>query len=435
MVLIANILSDFIHLSQILVLCKNILMFKKRDNKTLKYLNVILVIIFSALIYETERYNAYLVALEYYLFICVFLFMAYMEPIRKICIFNVWLIFLTTMFDEMSSVFIDILFNIICIQNIYVSKISTQLVTLFFLGIVSYLLQKKSRQGISSINNTYLAFFSLIIAADTIVIVVLSQLTKEIVKVNHRIIYDIVLMVVILGVFAQMAMILMLIVSRDIHKEKEALMEKYLNEQTEHYEYLDLRERETKKFRHDIRSHLYVLRSLYEKQEYEEFDKYLEKIEGRIEAFGNKISVNNSIVDAVLNKYLVEAEQKHIYMEVKGHFPTECSISAFDLCTIVSNLLSNAIEAAHRCGGDQVQISFRYNEQEIFISVENDYDGVILFDGDVMKTRKDDKSSHGFGLESIEECVKRNGGYMNIQTENCRFKTMLLLKNDSKETL
>lgn len=435
MELIAGVVSDFLHVSQILVLCDSILMFKKRINGAEKYLTLVLFIIFSILIRVAAESNVYLMALEYCLFIFLLLFIVYDEPIKKLCLFSMWLMFLTALFIQMSSILVDMLFNIVSIEKTYISELVTQAITLVFVIVVCSLLQKNSKQGISIINNTYLSFFTLITIADTIVIAVLAQLINEAVKINHRIIFEIVFIVVILGVFAQMAMVLMLIVSRDIHKEKEVLMEKYLNEQKEHYEYLELREHETKKFRHDIRSHLYVLHSLYQRQDYEKFDEYLEKIDGRIDAFGNKISVNNSIVDAVLNKYQVEAEQKHIHLEVKGHFPTECSISAFDLCTIVSNLLSNAIEAAYRCGGDLVQVAFRYNEREILISVENDYDGVILFEGDVMKTRKEDMNSHGFGLESIEECVKRNGGYMNIQTENYKFKTMLLLKDGNEEAL
>lgn len=371
MELIASMLSDFLHMFQVTLVCNSILELKKRNNIVKKYLSLVLFIVFSVLIYQTTKINIYLMSLEYYLFIFIFLFMTYDEPIRKIGLLSMWLIFLTSLLNKMSSVLVDMLFNIVYIENAYISKLAMQIITLIFLVTVGNILQNYSKQGVGRINNIYLSFFTLITIADTVVIVVMSRLINEVLEIRHRFIFEIVFIIVILGVFIQMAMILMLIVSRDIHKEKEVLMEKYLNEQAEHYEYLELRERETRKFRHDIRSHLYVLRSLYERQEYDKFDEYLEKMDGRIEAFGNKISVNNNIVDAVLNKYLVEAEQKHVHLEVKGHFPVECGISAFDLCTIVSNLLSNAIEAAYRSGGDLVQIAFRYNEQEIFISVED----------------------------------------------------------------
>lgn len=433
MEILIGILSDFIHVTKFMVICNVILNLKRRKNRIVQCVVIVVLIGFSMLIDYTSSSN--IAFIEYLLFVLIFIILFYDENIKKILVVGTWLTFLIAMFDEMSLALVNAVFEIVNVQNEIALDFFTQIITLLFVIIVANLLMKKSERGFRYVKNIYLIYFTIIVLVDMFSLVILADFATYIMPLGRKIVFEIVFVIVILGIFVQMAMLLLLIVSRDVYKEKEALMEKYLNEQTEHYEYLELRERETKRFRHDIRSHLYVLRSLYEKQEYEEFDKYLEKIEGRIEAFGNKISVNNSIVDAVLNKHLLEAEQKHIHLEVAGHFPTKCSVSAFDLCTIVSNLLSNAIEAAHRCGGDQVQIAFRYNEQEILILVENDYDGVILFEGDVMKTRKEDKNSHGFGLENIEECVKRNGGYMNIQTENCRFKTMLLLKNDSKEAL
>lgn len=435
MELVVYIVSDFLHILKFLVACDWVLVLKKKENNHQGHGILCLSILFSTLIYCARKFSVDIAMLVYFIFVFSSLEITYSEKRQKICLISIWLMFVMTMFDVMSTVLIDLIFSIFNIKDLYLSKILVQLVTLIFVTIVGIILKKKNKRGIYGVSNLYLICFSLLTIVNSFVLSVLENMVLNAIYTDKKVVLGIAVIIIVLGTFLQMAMLLVLIVSRDTYKEKEALMEKYLNEQTEHYEYLELRERETKRFRHDIRSHLYVLRSLYEKQEYEEFDKYLEKIEGRIEAFGNKISVNNSIVDAVLNKHLLEAEQKHIHLEVAGHFPTKCSVSAFDLCTIVSNLLSNAIEAAHRCGGDQVQIAFRYNEQEILILVENDYDGVILFEGDVMKTRKEDKNSHGFGLENIEECVKRNGGYMNIQTENCRFKTMLLLKNDSKEAL
>lgn len=435
MELVVYIVSDFLHILKFLVACDWVIVLKRKENKYQSCGIVCLTILCSTLIYCSREFSMDIAMLVYFVFVFISLEITYSAKRQKICLISIWLMFLMTMFDMMSTVLIDLILSIIKVEYPYLSKILVQLVTLGFVAIVGILLKRKNERGIYGVSNIYLLCFTSLTIVNSFVLSVLENVVLNDIYTDKKVILGIALIIIVLGTFLQMAMLLILIVSRDIHKEKEALMEKYLNEQTEHYEYLELRERETRKFRHDIRSHLYVLRSLYESQEYDKFDEYLEKMDGRIEAFGNKISVNNSIVDAVLNKYLVEAEQKHIHLEVKGHFPMECGISAFDLCTIVSNLLSNAIEAAYRCGGDLVQIAFRYNEQEIFISVENDYDGVVLFDGDVMNTRKDDKNSHGFGLESIQECVKRNGGYMNMQTENHKFKTMLLLKDDNKEAL
>ncbi|MBE5878187.1 MAG: hypothetical protein E7290_15055 [Lachnospiraceae bacterium] len=63
------------------------------------------------------------------------------------------------------------------------------------------------------------------------------------------------------------------------------------------------REKETKKFRHDLRSHMELISNLAKNREYEKIDSYLEKMNIKIDSFGNIITVQNGIVDAIINQY------------------------------------------------------------------------------------------------------------------------------------
>ena len=65
-------------------------------------------------------------------------------------------------------------------------------------------------------------------------------------------------------------------------------------------------------------------------------DKYLEEIIEHVDNLGDSINVGNDIVNALLNKYYAEAKNKAIIMNVSGHFPNICNISAYHLCTIFS---------------------------------------------------------------------------------------------------
>ncbi len=48
-------------------------------------------------------------------------------------------------------------------------------------------------------------------------------------------------------------------------------------------------------------------------------------------------------------------------------------MSAYDLCTVLSNLLSNAIDAEKEAGGKTIYCGVRYDETQILIVVKNDY--------------------------------------------------------------
>ena len=93
-------------------------------------------------------------------------------------------------------------------------------------------------------------------------------------------------------------------------------------------------------------------------------------------------------------------------------------------CTIISNLLNNAIEACEKIQEDKRIIEFEiagYNSQ-IFISVRNSYDmESIINQKQKFITTKEDKLNHGIGLENVRRTVKKYDGDMRISQENERF--------------
>ena len=93
-------------------------------------------------------------------------------------------------------------------------------------------------------------------------------------------------------------------------------------------------------------------------------------------------------------------------------------------CTIISNLLNNAIEACEKIQEDKRIIEFKiagYNSQ-IFISVRNSYDmESIINQKQKFITTKEDKLNHGIGLENVSRTVKKYDGDMRISQENERF--------------
>ena len=93
-------------------------------------------------------------------------------------------------------------------------------------------------------------------------------------------------------------------------------------------------------------------------------------------------------------------------------------------CTIISNLLNNAIEACEKIQEDKRIIEFEivgYNSQ-IFISVCNSYDmESIINQKQKFITTKEDKLNHGIVLENVRRTVKKYDGDMRISQENERF--------------
>ena len=300
------------------------------------------------------------------------------------------------------------------------------IVILYFSGKLS---KKKIKDKLQFIEKKYIALFLFVLIVDCIIVCILGDFVLNVYVSNNQFSFLFFYILVVIGIFFQLFLVIALILSRNLYREKEVLARQYLNDQKQHYEYLKQRERETKKFRHDLKNHMYLLSNMYIQGNLEDFLAYMEQINKKIGSFGNPISVNNEIADAIFNKFYYEGKKQNILFNVQGHFPSDCSIQAYDLCTILSNLLSNAMQAQTECEGGTIEVSIRYTDREITIKIENHYLQEPLQTEGIFQTRKMDKENHGFGLENVKECVEKNHGQIMIKTGNNRFEVMLSLHN------
>lgn len=278
---------------------------------------------------------------------------------------------------------------------------------------------------IGGVGNKYAFFFMLLVILQCFMVTAMGDVIYKEIAMTRKVAFEIIYILSVIFMFIQIGLMIALIISRNVYREKEYLAAKYLEEQKLHYEYLENRERETKKFRHDIKGHLLLVNDLINKKQYEACETYLHDINVRIDRFSNKISVNNGIADAIVNRFYVEAKQKGIDLQVKGHLPNPCYLSGYDICTILSNLLSNAIEAECAAGGETVHVEFRYTDSEIMLVVENDYIQDLEQSDGAFITTKEDKANHGFGLENVKECIKKNNGQITIDTEKNIFRVLI----------
>lgn len=205
--------------------------------------------------------------------------------------------------------------------------------------------------------------------------------------------------------------------SNDMYKEHMAL-------QKQHYEHMLLQYEELRKFRHDVKNHMLALNSMCTSEDNSQIKKYLSQLTNEVSSKKPVEYTGNRELDAVIAPFVLEAESKNIKVQFKGRVSDNVAIDMFDMCTIISNLLNNAIEACEKIQEDKRIIEFEiagYNSQ-IFISVSNSYDmESIINQKQKFITTKEDKQNHGIGLENVRRTVKKYDGDMRISQENERF--------------
>lgn len=425
------ILTDIIHGFAVLLVCSMFFAFSKREKKYsgLFWSAGAVFCIASAIIYLLD--NDPLETLVYILAMLFLVFAFYEEKIQNIIAVTIWTIFALSTINIMIIIFLNMVALLIYPIPERIVNLIASCVSLVFVYVLGKMYRKNTASTLKSIGVANLAGFTVLLIVDFFVssaIVIGVDMYEE----NKRIIYLITVVFMIIGIFIQLAAVLILFTQRNVYKEKEQIMDAYLTQQKNHYEYLENREKETKKFRHDLRGHMDMITQLAQNQEYDKISNYLEQMNMKIDTFGSVVTVHNGIVDAIISQYYMKAKQNGVEIKVEGKFPVDCTIEAYDLCTIFSNILSNAYEAALESEEKFISLVCGYTERNILVVIKNSCKKESQTGEANWKTKKENADYHGYGLENVKDSVKKYNGIFDIERVDniCTLKILFKQKNE-----
>lgn len=427
--MIVSLLADFIHVLKILILGNYIWGYGRKDKRILlEVLGFTAIASFS--IQNTDNVNLRIVLYLIYSFLVIKL--VYNNSFLKTFFGCVWIVTFISVIDKISGILVNLLFVILKYNNRNIYIMLTNGITALLLLLI-YVISDKYRKKATLTELKWWIAILLITIVDSAVLVFIGGNVEESLSKTGNVALGCAFILAVVGVFAQILMVFMLVNMSNIYKDKQLLTEKYLDEQINHYNYLEQKEQETKRFRHDIRAHMNMMSTYLNDQRYDDLKKYLEAINGEVEKIGNSISVNNGIADAVINKYYAEAVRNNIEFKVKGHFPLDFSMEPFDICTVFSNLLDNAFEAVKKVGNRKISLTIRYTENQVIMVLINEYSGDVNEKSGELYTSKSDKQNHGFGLENVKRSIEKNRGFLDISKDEHFFKVTIVFDGCRKE--
>ena len=193
--------------------------------------------------------------------------------------------------------------------------------------------------------------------------------------------------------------------------------------------YMELRSylEQTRHLRHDFRQHLHVISGLTEAGRLDELKSYLSQYESELSDARPTLCVN-AAVDALAGHYDYEARKQGIQIEWKLELPKLLPLPEADLCTILGNLLENALHASQKLPPEERQVKVlarMLSPAMMGLMVENRYDGVLKKQGGVLHSTKHD--GQGIGLVSVETAVHRYHGNLTVETGGSVFRANVLL--------
>ena len=193
--------------------------------------------------------------------------------------------------------------------------------------------------------------------------------------------------------------------------------------------YMELRSylEQTRHLRHDFRQHLHVISGLTEAGRLDELKSYLSQYESELSDARPTLCAN-AAVDALAGHYDYEARRQGIPVEWKLELPRFLPLPEADLCTILGNLLENALHASQKLPPEERQVKVlarMLSPAMMGLMVENRYDGVLKKQGRVLHSTKHD--GQGIGLVSVETAVHRYNGNLTVETGGNVFRANVLL--------
>lgn len=180
-------------------------------------------------------------------------------------------------------------------------------------------------------------------------------------------------------------------------------------------------------YRHDMTHHMNVISSFLDDKNILGAQKYIRKLEGKLNESIVQNYCDNYGVNVILSSYINKAKRENIEVVSEVNIPEEDPIDIIELGAIFANAIENAITACKRIESQsdrKISIVCKEHFEQIYIRISNPFVGEVLFDGEYPISENAD---HGIGTRSIGAIAEKHGGVFSFTAEDGIFNTTVTL--------
>ena len=185
-----------------------------------------------------------------------------------------------------------------------------------------------------------------------------------------------------------------------------------------------------REIRHDLKNQIGVMDMLLSSKEYEKLKEYFEKFKTSLKTSFSTYDCGNDNISKIINMEMSKANPLNIKIVPKIAVPKYLPFEDYDLCSLLSNMIDNAIESIDRekikDASIDVEISIINNGLYVYVSnpILKEFSAHELAN---LNSEKRDNLNHGLGHIIINKICEKYGGYASFSVENNRFIVMALL--------
>ncbi|MGL5380219.1 MAG: sensor histidine kinase [Clostridium sp.] len=178
----------------------------------------------------------------------------------------------------------------------------------------------------------------------------------------------------------------------------------------------------------DYNNHIQTIYSLYKEDKLEEANNYINALNFKILEISNNFYTKNETIDAILFNKVALCNNHNIKINIKSCIIENISISDYDLCTLLGNLLDNSIEANLYVEKSYREITLKLSiiKNCLVINLSNSTkENHKMRNNKFISIKKEE--GHGIGLNQIQSIVHKYNGDIIMEATNEKFNTNIIL--------
>ncbi len=218
-------------------------------------------------------------------------------------------------------------------------------------------------------------------------------------------------------------------ISRE-HKEniRKSMLLVQINEQANNLDEMRRMYNELRKIRHDIKGQLGTVSELIRSGKSEQALSFLENAGISQADINIPVHTDNEMLNAILVFLNSKCSASGITLRTNVMSSDISRFSAADISVILTNLITNAIEASVRSHGEEILLELSVQRNYYCIRVANQIEKSVLESNPMLITTKKDKTAHGFGVASVKMLAEKYNGMTSFYEKNGQFIADVWLK-------
>lgn len=172
---------------------------------------------------------------------------------------------------------------------------------------------------------------------------------------------------------------------------------------------------ELRKIRHDIINQHLSVSTLLNNNAINDAINMLNSIDENIY---DKIPVSycsNNLLNAIFQFEASKASNMKVTLKIDAMCPDTINIADNDLCSLLTNVIDNAIEAATKTDNKNVKIICKKVNNNFVIHVENSFSENNKKKSNFFTSSKQNAAMHGIGMDIVKQIVKKYNGNIDYQ--------------------